>query len=68
MESIRRVYPHLPIVQSCPLEVGQRITPQTDRGVKARNTGRDSYRGHLEFRGIFGLGFLLVLIAYKKAP
>lgn len=41
--------------------------PKFTTGVKTWNTGRDSYGGHLEFRGIFGLDFLLVLIVYKNS-
>lgn len=41
--------------------------PKFTKGVKTRNTGRDSSGGHLEFRGVFGLDFLLVLIVYKNS-
>lgn len=63
MESIRRVYPRSPIVRLSFWSEIKKSLPKLIKGVKTWNTRRHSYWGHLEFRGIFGLRFLLVFIA-----
>lgn len=66
MESIKSVHPCLLIVQSCHLEVGQRITPKLTKELRPETLEEISTEVIGSLGGIFGLGFLLVLIAYKS--